>query len=1345
MAHPRSTDMKNQVTLGAALVTVLAVVGIYVQPGSKSGESSASPAARSSARHAPGSAKSASGDVTSIYGHRPWCGDLQRVVEDFLKIKITPTHPGECFVPNPIGFREPLSKRSDFNLKFVIALVPDPVHTHLSLLFDDFITGIQQAAQDEKYDFDSSSLPWDDGNSSYSSLADERVANAEKRFKEDQPGVILFRKLVESCPAETKDSASQTQEQKDACKKKLLSEYNDAYHQGLVVFVVGEEATAGVHSAQLTNALIWIDALRRVTGSRQNRLGILGPTFSGSLPSLASVLSNPEIATFLSDHPLDGHKMPIYSGSVSSKSGAETFQHALGDSVQFHSFLHDDDEMLHRFEKYICNNQSIEPDEIAIVSEDETAYGGRGVTPQDGENHKSDMAGNSTSGKSREAKCEQIVRDGTPLTLYYPRDISALRGAYQTRSLFQSGNASQDTQLQQSNLPTDLSDPAGRVNDSIRSYGGNQTPMAQEAMLIEIVNELRSHNVEYVLVRASNTLDQLFLTDFLTRNYPEGRIVIFSGDDLLFVREGGGNRLNGVMVVSTYPLFPLQREWTSTPQWPAANRVFGSEGTEGTYIALRLLLNSRGLSRHDTLVLSGEGPHPLCRVQDGPQGAGTIFLPKVDCTQSSSGGYSPVPDYAPPFWISGPTCDPADTPPTKCDLNRSTPQTWHLSGPPTWLSIISFNGFWPLASLCANEECSSEKDGLTGGDSPLVPMPLQMKLLLLFLLLFAGGHACCCWFGSYTAKPAFRAHFASQGDPRHTWLIFVGTCCITLMGLLAGLTSGGFSIGQGLLHAWRPILFMLLIVEALFAAVVGHGYTVKKLTGKLPLWRVNWVNKKLDAFAASGFKHWIQLTAGIFSFALLALLAIVFALKCSLSVENEFPTHWRAMHLASGVSGIVPLFLILIGLYVAFWMALHGLALFGPDRPRLPSMEKLRIAVVPARDTLATDQSQVATASMKDVLRMFSHEDAAAPIEKRARPFTRPFLLVTLVLATTFVASGFILEGEVPIRALVNRTYSTIFLVAFVLACTLALVDAFYLYDIWNTLKRLLGFLDRLPLRRTMATLHGFSWGTVWRMSGNVLEVRYKVISRQLESMNHTIAALQDKDTLSNAEDSRPEPLASLLSLREASREFAAWYAARYKDPRTGDLSLFSTFQKEAAATAGTLIVSLLLSAWREEQDSLIAESKDDDEKGSTRSNPPPPKSKAVANAEEFVCLTYLAFIQNVLGRLRTIALATVALFLAATLAVSSYPFDPRQALSIVLIALFVIIGIIIIKVYAEMHRDSTLSHVTNTRPGELGPEFWFKILGFGIAPLLGLLTRIFPGLTEVIFSWLQPGISALK
>jgi len=134
-----------------------------------------------------------------------------------------------------------------------------------------------------------------------------------------------------------------------------------------------------------------------------------------------------------------------------------------------------------------------------------------------------------------------------------------------------------------------------------------------------------------------------------------------------------------------------------------------------------------------------------------------------------------------------------------------------------------------------------------------------------------------------------------------------------------------------------------------------------------------------------------------------------------------------------------------------------------------------------------------------------------------------------------------------------------------------------------------------------------------------------------------------------------------------------------------------------------------------------------------------------IRNAEELVCITYLGFVQNILGRIRTMAMSIVWLFIAVTLSVSTYPFDPRPALNKTLILFFIAVGILISLVYADMHRDSTLSRVTNTTPGELGAEFWFKIIGFGVGPFLGLLSYILPGATDFLFSWLEPGLASLK
>jgi len=140
---------------------------------------------------------------------------------------------------------------------------------------------------------------------------------------------------------------------------------------------------------------------------------------------------------------------------------------------------------------------SIAPDtgRLAIISEDETAYGAIGanaevttLTPPETPN-------------AALYECIQFHPDGKhgPLNLYYPRDIAALRSPYEKQSLLE-GQTSGRT-----GLPETLSESDSSEHDTIRSYGGEQSPESQESELLAIVNLLKAHRIEFriVTVRAS--------------------------------------------------------------------------------------------------------------------------------------------------------------------------------------------------------------------------------------------------------------------------------------------------------------------------------------------------------------------------------------------------------------------------------------------------------------------------------------------------------------------------------------------------------------------------------------------------------------------------------------------------------------------------------------------------------------------------------------------------------------------------------------------------------------------------------------------------------------------------
>jgi len=1250
--------MKHDMKWGfATLLAAAAAIGISSQPGTRTRETASSGTAL---RPTPTESKGTHRQIQNV------CSDLIDVFQAFLLREVA--GPKFCYESrDPAGRSSPTEpNQTNFDPKFVIATLPDPLHTHFSLLFDRFVEAIQQAAQDDGYDYDSSWLPWETEEPTLITLQDQDQADERKKRREDQPGVLLFHVSPSGA-----------------------SHPGTLYQTGLVVFVVGEDPTDGVHRRQFEHSLEWISALEG--GQQKHRaVAILGPTFSGSFASLAALLADANIHhDFYARSDSSSNQLAIYSGSASDSQAADWFRSLteLEDlGISFHSFLEDDDTALQRFCTYLQgpNGNGFNLARLAILSEDETAYGYGGPS----------------------ATCEGAPR------FYYPRDISSLRAAYQKQSIFNPGSQAEPAQSsgQRRSLATDLADPAGKEHDTVPTYAGNQTPLSEEAQLLGIVAAMRFHRSEYIVLRSSNTLDPLFLANFLRREYPEGRVVILNAD-LLYQRGQDAMALGGVMTLSTYPPFPVGRQWTRRTRRPVlAHRVFAETSTEGTYTALRLLLHSRTFAKGAS--------QTNCHVADET----VIFVPSIHCETAVT--YVPIPDYAPPFWSDAPNCG---------ESSES-----EVCQPATWLSVVKRSSSWPLAALNKDHVWSGDRSHpqkTRPRDWP--PMPVSMKLFWVFLLLFSMFHLACCHFASFTAKPAFRAHFATRGW-RHRVLIFSGSFILALFALIAGWGCGAFQWANApLTSPWNVALLVLFVWIVAGLSIITNVIVTRKLNE--------------DETSRCGVDHAdssLRTRLGIlfFSFALslgIAFRAWVVPLENALDFANRVPAYWRSMNLVSGVAPPVPFFLLLSGLYIWFWYALHGLALFGPDRPRLPLRSDLIVKAAGSKNHRIEKELRR--------LPMFSQESAAEPAEDAATPLAAGIVWLVVLLYIALAGVALLVFREVPVRSLGAKVYARIFCLWFDFCFSLILAAGWQLWRTWSRLRQLLVFLDRLPLRRTLAALRGFSWGTVWKMSGNVLDVRYKLLSRQLESLNHLHASLEDLRTGSQRDTQELAQLCTSLEVvdkcQDAGTSFARWYSDNYDNPDASGLTEFENFQQQIAATAGHVVTELLIPSWRKEKKSLILTSMSDTAENKDASAQPLPESteEHIRDAEELTCLVYLGFAQNILGRIRTIALGGLFLFLATTVAVTSYPFDPRPLLSAVLLLLFVVFGAVIVFVYADMHRDATLSHITNTKPGELGSEFWVKILGFGAAPALGLITAIFPELSGFVFSWLQPGVNSLK
>jgi hypothetical protein len=131
--------------------------------------------------------------------------------------------------------------------------------------------------------------------------------------------------------------------------------------------------------------------------------------------------------------------------------------------------------------------------------------------------------------------------------------------------------------------------------------------------------------------------------------------------------------------------------------------------------------------------------------------------------------------------------------------------------------------------------------------------------------------------------------------------------------------------------------------------------------------------------------------------------------------------------------------------------------------------------------------------------------------------------------------------------------------------------------------------------------------------------------------------------------------------------------------------------------------------------------------------------------AAEAVAIRYIALIRYALLHLKNqLSFMTVGFMLLA-IAINGYSFQGEGFFRWWLTSIFLVLAIVVLAVFVEMERDSTLSRLTNTEAGKLEPGFYGRAAAAGALPLLAVLSSQFPAIGRFLFSWLQPALSALK
>ena len=216
----------------------------------------------------------------------------------------------------------------------------------------------------------------------------------------------------------------------------------------------------------------------------------------------------------------------VRNGSATSRQARTTFKTWLAGvdkANTFESFIIDDTfaaDFFYRYLKYTAKD----PAPFAILSEDDTVYGALNLNAAGPHDY---------------------------LALRFPREIAYLRNAYRSPA---SSALKEETRPDESRrLPLRLEgDQPGA--DSIPSYSRDQTPISQEAVLLDIAGTLRRESVHYAGILATDILDTVFLCRYLREAVPNIRLVVFTSD-LLLLRADENASMTGILSVTTYPLF----------------------------------------------------------------------------------------------------------------------------------------------------------------------------------------------------------------------------------------------------------------------------------------------------------------------------------------------------------------------------------------------------------------------------------------------------------------------------------------------------------------------------------------------------------------------------------------------------------------------------------------------------------------------------------------------------------------------------------------------------------------------------------------------------------------------
>lgn len=416
-----------------------------------------------------------------------------------------------------------------YTLDTLVILLPDPIDSHSRWLFDPIQEAIQRAAAANAYALDRFYVPdWRPGQPTAARLS---------RVHESWPGVILFRQLPGS---------------------------ENTGHRLLVTFLVFETPTQGVHLEAFREAIRFVNAW---SPEKSSTLKILGPTFSGTSPSLRIALRDAEHQGLLPS------RVRVISGSATSPGNEALIEDAVvepGRVVEYAATVLSNRDMLQGVLDHLQKLNPVEPGRLALLVEQNTAYGQSEYRPP-----------------GERSTLEQALQIGFPL------HISRIRAAAAGRDRDVPALPLPPPRTQSLSLKEE-----GPVIDQLPMFGDSTSSAYIELLLLNTLETLRREHITTVGLLATDTRDKLFLSQMLARHCPNMRVFTIE-TDLLYAHPDYSTYMRGMIVASSYPLFNPNQLWTQPSIGEHRRFQFAASFSTGLFNAFQALLRGDEVTVND--------------------------------------------------------------------------------------------------------------------------------------------------------------------------------------------------------------------------------------------------------------------------------------------------------------------------------------------------------------------------------------------------------------------------------------------------------------------------------------------------------------------------------------------------------------------------------------------------------------------------------------------------------------------------------------------------------------------------------------------------------------------------